>query len=175
MRSDKKHARKSGLQSRSFLDLEERFRKSRRIQEKAIRMIRKEDIVGCYVSMKEEVETYRILQFCLDHDIPLAVPKTTGKTLVFHRIDSLDELKEGTFHVMEPDNDNVVDIEAITIMFVPLTSFDRYGNRTGYGAGYYDSVLSKCRKKIGLAFREQRVDEIISDEWDVKLDEVIYE
>ena len=59
-------------------------------------------------------------------------------------------------------------------MFVPLSSFDPDHNRTGYGAGYYDSVLGKCPLKIGLAYREQMVEKIDTDPWDVLLDDVIY-
>ena len=36
-----------------------------------------------------------------------------------------------------------------------LVAFDEMGNRVGYGKGFYDGFLNKCRKgtlKIGLSF-----------------------
>ncbi|HLV46855.1 MAG TPA: 5-formyltetrahydrofolate cyclo-ligase, partial [Flavobacterium sp.] len=38
---------------------------------------------------------------------------------------------------------------------IPLLAYDQIGNRIGYGKGFYDSFLEKCRKdvlKIGLSF-----------------------
>ena len=45
----------------------------------------------------------------------------------------------------------------LEIVFIPLLCFDIYGNRVGYGGGYYDKLLSECSKetiKIGLSFFE---------------------
>ena len=46
----------------------------------------------------------------------------------------------------------------IQVVFVPL-AYDNFGNRVGYGKGYYDKFLSKCTKeclKIGLSFSLQK-------------------
>ena len=56
---------------------------------------------------------------------------------------------------------------------MPLLCCDRRGFRVGYGKGFYDKFLSRCRPdclKIGLSFFEPT--EIIADinDYDVKLD-----
>ena len=61
----------------------------------------------------------------------------------------------------------------IDMVIVPLISFDRKGNRVGYGKGYYDRFLQQCRKdciKIGFSYFEavNQIDDI--NKYDMKLD-----
>ena len=58
-------------------------------------------------------------------------------------------------------------------MLLPLLAFDSKGNRVGYGKGFYDLFLSKCKPdvvKIGLSFFD--TEEIIEDVFleDIRLD-----
>ena len=60
------------------------------------------------------------------------------------------------------------------LIIVPILAFDKYKYRLGYGKGFYDIFLDKCRKdtlKIGLSFFGAE-EEPITDvhENDVKLD-----
>ena len=66
------------------------------------------------------------------------------------------------------------------LLFIPLVAFDENLNRLGYGAGYYDRLISKLSKKkkllkIGLAFSVQRVDNITTNKYDKKLDYIVTE
>ena len=59
------------------------------------------------------------------------------------------------------------------LIIVPLLAVDAQGHRVGYGKGFYDRFLSKCRPdclKVGLNYFEP--DERIVDvgEHDIKLD-----
>ncbi len=59
---------------------------------------------------------------------------------------------------------------------MPGTAFDPEGNRIGYGAGFYDKLLSRLRKKvplIAIAFEEQMVDPIPSEPHDVKVHKIV--
>lgn len=80
---------------------------------------------------------------------------------------------------------------------MPGVAFSRNGGRTGHGMGYYDKLLTQMFTKnrqrrdetlrqninaklaskktilLGLAFKEQIVDEIPLDPWDVLLDEIV--
>ena len=63
---------------------------------------------------------------------------------------------------------------------MPIVAFDNNLNRLGYGAGYYDRLISKLSKKkkllkIGLAFSVQRVDNIPTNKYDKKLDYIVTE
>lgn len=67
-------------------------------------------------------------------------------------------------------------------MVAPGVGFTKSGGRLGHGKGYYDSffkklaVVQKEREvfKVGLAFKEQIVDDVPLSEHDVLLDLVVY-
>jgi 5-formyltetrahydrofolate cyclo-ligase len=75
--------------------------------------------------------------------------------------------------VNEPEGGTVVHPEAIDLAIVPLLCFDEHGFRVGYGKGYYDRFLAKCRPnclKVGLSFFPQVSTIENIDEFDVPLD-----
>jgi len=83
------------------------------------------------------------------------------------------ELVQNSWGIWEPANDMLIDPSEIDIVLVPLLCFDESGYRVGYGKGYYDRFLAKCRldcRKIGLSyFPPVKCIEGVS-EFDVKLD-----
>ncbi len=170
---DKVTARNNGLRARSQLPETLRSHYDSLLLRKMIDAAADAELVGCYVSMKDEADTRAFLEWCFRTKKPVAVPLAENGTLSFHCIASFADLHPGTFGVMEPAAERNVDPEKIDLMFVPLSSFDERGNRTGYGRGYYDSVLASCRKKIGIAYPEQKAEEIETDPWDIPLDEVL--
>ena len=95
----------------------------------------------------------------------------------FYEIHSLNDLKEGHFHILEPTTQLLIKPNQIDLMIVPMLAFDSNNHRVGYGKGYYDRYLS-CefnRYKIGLAFSFQQVSYIPIDQFDLPLDEIIQE
>jgi 5-formyltetrahydrofolate cyclo-ligase len=64
---------------------------------------------------------------------------------------------------------------------VPLSAFDRTGQRIGYGAGYYDRAIARLREKglarqlIGIAFDCQEVPSVPAEPHDVPLDAILTE
>lgn len=81
----------------------------------------------------------------------------------------------GSFGIMEPQADAFTDYEQIDLILVPGMAFDRHGHRLGRGKGYYDRFLSQAKDcyKIGVCFPFQLVDEVPTDEHDVRMDEII--
>ncbi|MBC7686781.1 MAG: 5-formyltetrahydrofolate cyclo-ligase [Aquabacterium sp.] len=84
--------------------------------------------------------------------------------------------KTNGYGIEEPiDGIDMIPTE-IDLVIVPLIAFDKMGNRVGYGKGYYDRFLKRCRKdcmKIGFSYFEP-VEEIEDvNKLDVKLDIVI--
>ena len=64
----------------------------------------------------------------------------------------------------------------IDVVLVPLLCSDGQGYRVGYGKGFYDRFLVKCRpdcRKIGLSYFPpvDRIEDVT--ESDVKMDEVV--
>lgn len=89
------------------------------------------------------------------------------------------EVYEGTFYeenkygIPEPMNENNVDVDLIDCVLLPLLTFDKKGNRIGYGGGYYDRFLSEVRPdclKIGLSFFEPTEVEFTIEPTDIPLD-----
>ena len=170
---DKKIARAKGLQARALLSLKERNQKSHVVSQEVISRIYAGMVIGCYVSIKDELNTSEILKYCFANNITVCVPKVVGKTLQFYRIDSYHDLMPVHFGLLEPKSMAMIPVQEINIMVVPLSSFDSKNHRTGYGKGYYDSVLMNCRNRIGVAFQEQEVDRIDVELHDITLDEII--
>ena len=70
----------------------------------------------------------------------------------------------------------IVPVEALNRIVVPLVAFDRAGARLGYGGGCYDRYLptiSPACHVIGIAFDEQRVDDVPTDAHDLPLPNII--
>lgn len=169
----KTDARKQGLNARASISAKQRIHDQKILFRKMKEKCADYDVIGCYVSMKEEADTHAFLAWALKHGKRIAVPKVRGNTLDFYELHSFDELSPGCFDVLEPKGGLLVKPEEIDLMFVPLSSFDEECRRTGYGKGFYDSVLSDSMHKVGVAFCEQKVDRIESSPNDVKLDEVL--
>jgi 5-formyltetrahydrofolate cyclo-ligase len=63
--------------------------------------------------------------------------------------------------------------DALDIVFIPLLAVDSTGHRIGYGKGFYDRFLRKCRPNcifIGLHLFDEmcNIDDI--DRHDIRLD-----
>ena len=170
---DKKIARAKGLQARALLSLKERSKKSHTACQEVISRIHAGMIVGCYVSVKDELDTSEILEYCFANNITVCVPKVVENTLQFYKIKSNHDLVPAPFGLLEPNETELILVQRIDMMIVPLSSYDSKNHRTGYGKGYYDSVLGNCINKIGIAFQEQEVDQIDVEPHDVTLDEII--
>ena len=170
---DKKIARAKGLQARALLSLKERSKKSHTACQEVISRIHAGMIVGCYVSVKDELDTSEILEFCFANNISVCVPKVVENTLQFYKIKSSHDLVPAPFGLLEPNVTEMIPVQKIDMMIVPLSSYDSKNHRTGYGKGYYDSVLLNCRNRIGVAFQEQEVDQIDVESQDITLDEII--
>lgn len=59
------------------------------------------------------------------------------------------------YNILEPIHGDLVEPEQLDLVFVPLVTFDEKGFRIGYGKGFYDRYLVRCRPtvlKIGFSF-----------------------
>lgn len=124
-----------------------------------------------------EINTWLIIQKIWQEypDVKIAVPVTNFQTeeLEHFLLTPETEVQESSWGIPEPVNGIPVPEEAIDVVLMPLIAFDLKGHRVGYGKGYYDRFLQKCRPdvvKIGLSLFPA-VD-LISDihEGDVPLD-----
>jgi len=135
--------------------------------------IKKCKVIMTYISFNDEVDTLNLINYFLDKKI-IAVPKVNKDSMDFYIINSLKDLKKGTFGILEPTSNNKLNNFDNSVCIIPGICFDKKGNRIGYGKGYYDKYLKdKNIYKIGLCFKECLVNEIDSDTHDIKIDEII--
>lgn len=128
------------------------------------------------IKKKNELDTFPVIRFLklISPNITIVIPKSNFKTFEMQNIicDNNTILSENNYGIMEPVSGIEVPYNEIDMVICPLLTFDKNGYRVGYGKGFYDRFLSKCRPdviKIGLSYFEP-IDEIEDiDTHDVKL------
>lgn len=122
-----------------------------------------------------EVNTQIFIDYFFENKIRVFVPKIQGKKIISVEIFQDSEFEINSWGIKEPISDIASNVE-LEYVLTPLLYCDKFGNRVGYGKGFYDqffSEYSKVEKKIGVNFFAPN--EIISDvyEKDVQLDVLI--
>lgn len=138
------------------------------------------NVIHSYVSIKKnrEVDTPHLIQYCLDSDKKIVVPKIRGEGKLQHvEIKSFYNLQENSWGVPEPGDGKEISVETLDLIIVPMVAGDHLKNRLGYGKGYYDRFLGKSSAtKIGLLFDCQLYKEKLPvEEFDIPLDILITE
>ncbi|MEA1786561.1 5-formyltetrahydrofolate cyclo-ligase [Arenibacter sp. GZD96] len=105
---------------------------------------------------KNEIDTSFILSILQGKDKNVVVPKVaTDHSFLNYLLTDTILFKENQWGIPEPIEGIEVPTQHIEVVFLPLLAFDIYGNRVGYGKGYYDNFLQQCNPsvlKIGLSF-----------------------
>lgn len=137
--------------------------------------------LALYAPFGGEVPTRDILTAAIADGKVVCYPLShvRGRVLSFRAVRDEAALEPGRLGVREPtDAAELVPVEAIDLFVVPGLGFTRDGKRLGRGGGYYDATLKASRagsRRVGLAFGEQLVEELPTDEGDVDLDLVVTE
>lgn len=125
-----------------------------------------------------EINTYPIIEKLLEEGKIICAPiceKETRKML-FYKISSLDELVEGHYGIKTPPEieENIIEKENIDLILVPGVGFDKDNYRIGFGGGYYDRYLKDFKgHTIALAFKEQIIEKVPTNEFDLPVELVI--
>lgn len=136
------------------------------------------DTILCYVSVKDEADTRRIIEYSLCKGKKIFIPECVGKDMLFYELKSTEELIEGRFGIptVNINNKNPLSEFRNTLCIVPALSFDKYGNRIGYGGGYYDRFLKENEIfTLGLTFDSCLCEILPSEEFDIAVNAVITE
>lgn len=123
----------------------------------------------------KEVQTDYLLHILNGKDKNVIVSKSDFETRTMNHVLLTDNvtIKKNEWNIPEPQNGFSVTDEQIDVVFVPLLAYDVFGNRVGYGKGFYDLFLSKCKPdvvKIGLSFFDAEPIIFDSYELDIRLD-----
>ncbi|MGJ1418270.1 5-formyltetrahydrofolate cyclo-ligase [Sphingobacterium spiritivorum] len=95
------------------------------------------------------------------------------RSMSHYLLDNTTTYLENKWGIPEPVSGTPVDERLLDMVLVPLLICDQSGNRVGYGKGFYDRFLKKCRpdvQKIGLSFFEpvEKISDV--DPYDIALD-----
>lgn len=145
-----------------------------------------------FVSYGTEISTLEILKEALRQKKKVYVPKVSEKKpeqaasgeleMIFYRIFSMDELVPGYKGIPEPKGDSEAYVYQMekdirTLLLMPGAAFDPFGNRIGYGGGFYDRFLADKKDlrlcSIAVGFKCQMVEQIPVEEHDVKPYQII--
>lgn len=126
------------------------------------------------ISEKKEVDTTYLMHILQGKDKSIVVSKVdfSSYEMKHFLLQENTSLKISNYGIPEPVSGIEISPEILDVIFVPLLTFDQNGHRIGYGKGFYDRFLQKCKPNtifIGLSFFEPE-SEIPYEDTDIPLD-----
>ena len=115
-----------------------------------------------------EIDTSILMSVLQGKDKQIVIPKILDDyELEHYLLADQTPLKRNHWGIPEPQSGIKINSNQIDVVFVPLLIFDLQGHRIGYGKGYYDRFLAKCRKetiKVGFSYFDpiERIEDIQS-------------
>ena len=147
---------------------------------KIFKIIKKNNLktIGGYYPVNFEVDTLNFLNELEKKGYKISLPVINeNKQMDFYLWTFRDLLKLNKFGIPEPERTKKIIPELI---LVPIVAFDKKLFRIGYGGGYYDRYIEKylIKKnilKVGVAYSFQKINKILINKFDKKLDIIITE
>jgi len=145
---------------------------------------RRSRIVGCYLPMDDEVDTWPIIARAWRMKKRVFVPIIAQHDeILFREVSANCDLVHSRFGIYQPLDGKLLTPRGLDIVIAPLVAFDAELHRIGMGGGYYDRAFSFLGhrnvyfkpKLIGLAFDCQRIEKISPNPWDIPVFQVITE
>ncbi len=135
-------------------------------------------LVLCYLSTPIEVDTWRIVSYCMENNIKIAVPKCKDNhKMDFYYFDSQSRLEISPFGIYEPvpDESTLVNNFNNAICIVPALAYDKNGYRLGYGGGFYDSFMEKHENitALGICYSDNFLDSLPREPHDRCVDLIV--
>lgn len=131
-----------------------------------------------YISKSEETDTLIIIKSALRDGKRVAVPCCLADGIMeFYRINSLSELKTGSYGISEPIcTDNPITDFRDCLMVVPALATDTKGFRVGYGKGYYDRYIEKHEcPRVALCYADMVFEDVFPNVYDKKVNCIVTE
>lgn len=138
-----------------------------------------------YLASDGEIDPVRVMAWCWPRSIRCYVPvvmQDDRNTLVFAEVTEHTTFSENKFGIKEPvtGRRDLIDIQQLDLVLLPLVAFDLNGNRVGMGGGFYDATFGFVKEAvcdrprlIGVAHDAQRVDQVEVEPWDIPLSAVV--
>ena len=175
---NKKEARIKYKNLRKELSVEERDEKSCTLANLLLELqIWDKQYFHVFLPIEEhfEVDTEYLLHILAGKDKDILISKSDFETrkMTHYLLTDGTKIRKNEYNIPEPVDGIEVPDTKIEVVFVPLLAFDKNGHRVGYGKGFYDRFLSKCKPDvitIGLSFFEAENEILDLHENDFALD-----
>ena len=139
---------------------------------------RKAKTVLLYAPVQGEIDLLPLAQVCreLGKEVGFPISMSDG-TLQFRSPESGESLITGTYGIPEPPKTaKESTLDEHTLCIVPALTFDRNGNRLGYGKGYYDRFLQHFTgMTMGAVYQKLIADELPAEPHDRPVDMLVHE
>ncbi len=138
--------------------------------------------IAAYFAVSGEIGLKPVIDHALAEGKQVFLPNLDGNALRFSPYFHAQKMRINKFRLPEPDvsEHEMLLPQALDLVLAPLVVFDADRNRIGMGGGFYDRSFAFRKNPlqtkpvlIGVAHELQRVDRIIPEEWDVRLDMVV--
>lgn len=134
--------------------------------------------IAVYNAIRSELDPILLIESLRARGATIVYPRVTkcSPVLEFCKVNVADPFEPGPFGLLEPSsNAELVSIADIDAFAIPALSFDREGNRLGWGKGHYDHTLAQNSRalRVGLCFQEQIEPSLPHDSNDQSMDWVI--
>lgn len=134
--------------------------------------------IFAYYPLKNEVDCRALFLQAWSDGKKIALPRTREENQMdFYYIDDFMQLKEGTFHVMEPVRGSEKADPLQQPVIVPGSVFGRDGSRYGYGKGYYDRFFAKYPRlrRYAVCYEHQLEETLPTDQHDIYMHDIYTE
>ena len=159
---------------RRALSVEQQERHARAVAGALMPRLATPAIIAVYLRQDGELDLAPVVAKGRERGVVFAVPVLACGSLRFAAYRAEEPLRRGRYGLLEPANPAPL---PPTLVLAPLVAFDAQGNRLGMGGGHYDRYFAEHpqTERVGVAHECQRVSELPTDPWDVRLDAVVTE
>ncbi|SHI22843.1 5-formyltetrahydrofolate cyclo-ligase [Ferrimonas marina] len=141
--------------------------------------------IAIYIANDGELDPHLLAEVLHARGKQLALPVMhpfSPNQLLFQRYQPGQSLRTNRFQIPEPAlaKPDIVPLQELDLVLMPLVGFDGEGHRLGMGGGFYDRTLggfttTQRPQLLGLAHSVQEVAQLPNEAWDVPLDAVATE
>jgi len=135
------------------------------------------DTIALYRAFRSEISLLPLANALLKEGKHVYYPLMKKEnTLSWVETNTFTSFLPNSYGIEEPiERGSVAKPHELQLIIAPLLAFDSFGNRLGYGKGYYDKALStsKPHRYIGVAYPFQAVTFIPASPHDILLDDIV--
>jgi len=138
--------------------------------------------IAAYFAVNGEIGLTSLIDHALSQGKAVYLPNLDQQALRFSPYFHGQKMRTNKFRLPEPDVDEseMLAPAELDLVLAPLVVFDENRNRIGMGGGFYDRSFAfrknpepKRPVLIGVAHELQKVERIVPQDWDVRLDMIV--